>query len=150
MNFKEKISEYFGIEENKYRIGTITAFLVLITLLAWQSDDAYHAYVMARHLVEGNGFVYNIGERVSASSCPLFTLIVALGYFIIRNMFVVSLLICVSFSTIAYCIVVNSFCRTKKEIIFTFITLIGCISFMSYTTAGLENCLLFLLSAIFL
>nr|MCR4922465.1 glycosyltransferase family 39 protein [Lachnospiraceae bacterium] len=47
-------------------------------------------------------------------------------------------------------IVVNSFCRTKKEIIFTFITLIGCISFMSYTTAGLENCLLFLLSAIFL
>ena len=95
---KTKISEYFSVGLNKYRFITIILFLLVITLLAWQSDDAYHAYAMAKNLVDGNGFVYNIGERASASSCPLFTLVIALGYFFIRHMFLVSLLICIIFS----------------------------------------------------
>ncbi|MCR5735933.1 MAG: glycosyltransferase family 39 protein [Lachnospiraceae bacterium] len=150
MNFKQRFSDYISMDHNKYRFVSIVAFVLIITALAWQSDDAYHAYVMAKHLVEGNGFVYNIGERASASSCPLFTLVIALGYFIIRNMFLVSLLICVIFSTIAYATVVNCFCTTRRQIILSFLLFIGSVSFISYTTSGLENCLLFMLSALFL
>ncbi len=150
MNLRERFSDYLSVNHNKYRFVSITAFVFIITALAWQSDDAYHAYVMAKHLVEGNGFVYNIGERASASSCPLFTLVIALGYFIIRNMFIVSLLICVVFSSIAFAVVINNFCTTRRQIILTFLLCIGSVSFLSYTTSGLENSLLFMLAAVFL
>lgn len=146
----EKIKEAFSEELFRYKFITTLIFLCIITMLAWQSDDAYHAYVMAKNLVLGNGFVYNIGERASATSCPLFTLIIACGYLVFRKMFIVSLLICIFFSTSAYIIVLNNFCKTKKQIILTFVTLIGSTCFISYTTSGLENCLLFFLTALFL
>ena len=146
----DRIGEYFSDDINKYRFGAIVLFILVITALAWQSDDAYHAYAMSKNLVDGYGFVYNIGERASASSCPLFTLIVAFGYLIFRNMFLVSLLICVIFSTCAFAILVNTFCKSKYQVCTAFIITIFCSSFISYTTAGLENCLLFLLAALFL
>ncbi|MCR4755609.1 MAG: hypothetical protein K5868_08775 [Lachnospiraceae bacterium] len=134
----------------KYRIVTTVIFVLVITALAWQSDDAYHAYVMAKHLVEGNGLVYNIGERASASSCPLFTLVVACGYFVFRNMFLVSLLICVVFSTLAYSVIINSFCKTRMQVVAAFATLVSSTCFICYTTSGLENSMLFFLTALFL
>ncbi|MBR6469837.1 MAG: glycosyltransferase family 39 protein, partial [Lachnospiraceae bacterium] len=137
-------------KKRSYIIITTVIFALLITALAWQSDDAYHAYVMARHLVEGNGFVYNIGERASASSCPLFTLVIACGYFLFRNMFVVSLLICIIFSTMAYIVLVSGFCRGRIQITAAFLTLVASVCFISYTTSGLENSMLFLLAALFL
>ena len=150
MRVRDKISDYFSDSLNRYRFAAIAVFTVIITALAWQSDDAYHAYVMAKHLVEGNGFVYNIGERATASSCPLFTLIIAGGFFVFRNMFLVSLLICIVFSTLAFRIVIRYFCRNRKQILMTFAACVGSVSFISYTTSGLENCLLFFLTALFL
>ena len=134
----------------KCRIITTVVFIIIITALAWQSDDAYHAYIMAKNLVDGYGFVYNIGERATASSCPLFTLVVAAGYFVFRNMFLVSLLICIIFSTAAYLIVIRNFCKTSVQVILAFITVTGSACFISYTTSGLENSMLFWLAALFL
>ena len=60
------------------------AFLFfVIVLLAWQADDAYHAHRMSWNLVNGNGFTYNPGERVSATTAPLWTLLTTGGYTII-------------------------------------------------------------------
>ena len=134
----------------KYKILSVVIFVLIITALAWQSDDAYHAYIMAKNLVEGNGFVYNAGERATASTCPLFTLVIACGYFVFRNMFLVSLLICIIFSTAAYVIVLRNFCKTRWQVMIAFCTLVGSMSFISYTTSGLENCMLFFLAALFL
>lgn len=144
------LSKLKSNKEYRYKFITLIIFALVITALAWQSDDAYHAYIMAKNLVLGNGFVYNAGERVTASSCPLFTLIVAAGYFVFRKMFLVSLLICVIFSSLAYYIVMKYFCKTVKQILITFFVLIGSSCFISYTTSGLENCLLFFLAALFL
>lgn len=144
LNFIQKISK------EKCVLWTTILFVVVITLLAWQSDDAYHAYVMAKHLVEGNGFVYNIGERATASTCPLFTLVIALGYFVFRNMYLVSLLICILFSSSAYFVVVKNFCKTPVQVIATFLSFVLSHCFISFTTAGLENCMLFFLAALFL
>ncbi|MCR4807918.1 MAG: hypothetical protein K5857_09640 [Lachnospiraceae bacterium] len=134
----------------KYKIISAVIFVLIITALAWQSDDAYHAYIMAKNLVLGNGFVYNIEERASASSCPLFTLVIACGYFIFRNMFLCSLLICIVFSTLAYLIVVRDFCHTRWHVLLAFVTMAGSLCFISYTTSGLENCMLYFLAALFL
>ena len=140
----------FRSRTDKYKIITTVIFVIVTVVLAWQSDDAYHAYIMAKNLVEGNGFVYNIGERATASSCPLFTLVIACGYLVFRNMFLVSLLICVLFSTFAYVIVLKSFCHNTRQVILAFMSLIGSMSFVSYTTSGLENCMLFFLTALFM
>lgn len=144
------IGDYLSDRVNKYKCISTVIFVVMITGLAWQSDDAYHAYVMAKNLVLGNGFVYNIGERATASSCPLFTLVIALGYLIFRNMFLSSLLICIIFSTAAYVIVVNNFCHSGRQIFLAFLTMTGSLCFMSYTTSGLENSMLYFLAVLFL
>ena len=87
MNFQLKIravksdmEDYLSDRINRYKFISAVIFAFIITALAWQSDDAYHAYIMAKNLVLGNGFVYNVGERATASSCPLFTLVIAGGY----------------------------------------------------------------------
>lgn len=147
---KTNIKEYFSDSLNKVKFVTLLLFIAVITALAWQSDDSYHAYAMAKNLVDGHGFVYNIGERATASSCPLFTLVVAFGYFFIRHMFVVSLLICIIFSAWAYSIVVHEFCKDKVQVGAAFVALLSSVSFISYTTSGLENSMLFLLAAQFL
>ena len=149
-NPKSGLKDYLADRVNKYKFISATVFLIIISGLAWQSDDAYHAYIMARNLVLGNGFVYNVGERATASSCPLFTLVIAFGYLIFRNMFLCSLLICVIFSTLAYVIVVNNFCHTRKHVFIAFFSMVGSLCYISYTTSGLENCMLFFLTALFL
>lgn len=149
---KKKFSWKIRLESEieKARFFTFLAFIGIITILAWQSDDAYHGYVMAKHLVEGDGFVYNIGERSSASSCPLFTLVIAAAYFVTREMFFTSLIVCIAFSAAAYYILVYKFCKTKDQIILCFLALTGSTAFISYTTSGLENSMLFFLSVLFL
>ena len=144
-----RIRDHFGEEINRYRFFALLIFIAVITMLAWQSDDSYHAYIMAKNLVDGNGFVYNVGQRATASTCPLYTLVIAAGYFVIREMFFVSLLINIVFSALAFRIFINGFCRTKREIVFGLLVLVGSVSFVSYTTSGLENSMLFFLGACF-
>lgn len=145
-----RIKDYLSEELNRYKFFSLLIFIGVITALAWQSDDAYHAYIMAKNLVDGNGFVYNVGQRATASSCPLFTLVVAAGYFVIRDMFFVSLLINIIFSAISYKMLVFNFCKSKNQVILAFAILVSSASFISYTTSGLENSMLFFLAACFL
>ena len=135
---------------DKWRFFSTIGFCLIVIALAWQSDDAYHGYVMSRHLAEGQGLVYNIGERSTASTCPLFTLVIALAYFVTREMYFTSLAVCTLLSVAAYGILVYKLCRTKEQVVISFITLSGSQAFISYTTSGLENSLLFFLSALFL
>ena len=145
-----RINDYFSEVLNRYKFFAILIFIFVITFLAWQSDDSYHAYIVAKNLVDGNGFVYNIGQRATATTCPLFTLVVAAGYFVIRDMFFVSLLINIVFSSLAFSILIRDFAKTKEQVVFCLLVLIGSVSFVSYTTSGLENSMLFFLAACFM
>ena len=44
-----------------------------------QTDDPYITYRYARNLVEGRGFIYNVGEQVLGTTAPLYALALALG-----------------------------------------------------------------------
>ena len=44
-----------------------------------QMDDPYITYRYARNIAEGNGFLYNPGERILGTTAPLYALILALG-----------------------------------------------------------------------
>jgi len=41
-------------------------------------DDAYITFRYARHILAGNGFVYNTGERVLGTTTPLYTLLMTI------------------------------------------------------------------------
>ena len=144
---RERLREIEGLT-----IARSAAFIMvmfLITILAWNCDDAYHAYVMAKNLVSGNGFVYNIGERVNASTCPLFTLLVAGVYAIFRDMYFSGILTCLVCSGVAVWFVFFKFCKSYLSVLCTLLCLGGASGFITYATSGLENCLLFLMMALF-
>ncbi|GHT22994.1 hypothetical protein AGMMS4957_13930 [Bacteroidia bacterium] len=126
----------------------LTVLFLVITLLAWQADDAFHAYKMACNFANGNGLVYNVGERVSASTCPLHTIIVGIVYKVFDHIYLSSLFLCILYSVGAIAILF-SVCKSKQSIIIATILLVFCKSFISYTTSGMENPLLFLLFAIY-
>ncbi|HJX62366.1 MAG TPA: hypothetical protein VJ860_00265 [Polyangia bacterium] len=59
-------------------LGLLGAYAVWRVIhLAWTCDDAFISYRYAKHLVEGQGLVFNPGERVEGISNPLFTLLLA-------------------------------------------------------------------------
>ena len=51
--------------------------LFLFLSLSYTMDDAFITYRYARNIADGEGFVYNPGERVQGTSTPLFTLLLA-------------------------------------------------------------------------
>lgn len=130
------------------RCGAFAVVMFLIIILAWNCDDAYHAYVMAKNLVEGNGFVYNLGERVNASTCPLFTLLVAVVYAVVGDMYLSGIITCVICSGIAVWFVFFKFCKNMQSVLLALVCLGGANGFITYATSGLENCLLFCMMSV--
>jgi hypothetical protein len=53
---------------------------------AWVCDDAFISFRYALHLVRGEGLVFNTGERVEGYSNPLWTLLMALGLVLGRDL----------------------------------------------------------------
>ena len=59
-------------------LGLLAAYAVWRVIhLAWTCDDAFISYRYAKHLIEGQGLVFNPGERVEGITNPLFTLMLA-------------------------------------------------------------------------
>ncbi len=58
----------------------IFGLAVLARLLPGQRviDDAYITFRYARNIVDGLGFVYNLGEQILGTTTPLYTLLLAL------------------------------------------------------------------------
>ena len=56
------------MSDNKLRTLIFAAITVVIILSGWLCDDAYHGFVMAKHLVEGNGFVCELPPLIEAGA----------------------------------------------------------------------------------
>ncbi len=54
------------------------ALLLFLGLAGYGYDDPFITYRYARNLIEGYGFVYNVGLRVQSTTTPLYTLLLAL------------------------------------------------------------------------
>lgn len=57
--------------------AAVTSALFALYWTPYGIDDAWITYRYAEHLGAGNGFVYNLGERVLGTSTPLYTLLLA-------------------------------------------------------------------------
>ena len=134
-----------------FRLRTVALlfFLLAVVLYSWNSDDAYHSYVMAKHLADGKGLVYSTGYRTTASTCPLLTLFQAAVFLFTGSADICGLLLGLLFSGAAAWILFFRIC-TKPVMVFCSLgLLVSSRCFMSFTTSGLENSLLFFLGAVF-
>ena len=64
----------------------IGLFVIIISFSYWkvQQDDAYIFYTYAKNIMEGNGYVLNIGDKLNATTSPLYTVLLALLSLIFR------------------------------------------------------------------
>lgn len=141
---------------NKKKLLFISAFILIflrILSYAWCSDDAFHIYIMAKNLLTGSGFTPTPGLRVNVATCPLWALIVTFGMLFWNNPYAIGMIFNLLFSGIALFILFKSI--YKKEnwfLILVVVTTTLCFSktYLSFTTSGLENALILLLSALYL
>ena len=57
---------------------SLATILIYVAFSGWAYDDPFITYRYAQNLAKGNGFVYNVGERVLSTTTPLFTLLLAM------------------------------------------------------------------------
>lgn len=66
--------------------GALVVVFVALMLLAWANrfvqDDAFISFRYARNLAEGNGLVWNLGERVEGYTNFLWTVAMAIPYYL--------------------------------------------------------------------
>ena len=131
------------------RYATLALFLIAVVLYSWNSDDAYHSYIMAKHLVEGKGLVYNTGYRTTASTHPLLTLLEAVVFLFTDSPDVCGLLLGLLFSGAAAWILYFRICPTPTSAFCALGLMVVSRCFLTFTTSGLENPLLFFFGALF-
>ncbi|MBW8012335.1 MAG: hypothetical protein FVQ83_14065 [Chloroflexi bacterium] len=65
--------------------AAIVLRVVWIAYTNFTYEDAFITFRYSRQLAEGNGFVYNIGERVYGTTTPLFTILTSIWLLITRS-----------------------------------------------------------------
>jgi hypothetical protein len=75
------IQQFIKIHYNRFFVilGILIGLIQSIRL-AWVSDDAYISFIYCRNLWEGNGLVFNIGEKVEGFSNFLWTIVLSLSF----------------------------------------------------------------------
>jgi arabinofuranosyltransferase len=66
----------------------LLAFCTLILFISFwkvQMDDSYIFYSYAQNIAQGEGFVFNPGEKVNAATSPLYTLLLSGLYFLLKG-----------------------------------------------------------------
>jgi arabinofuranosyltransferase len=145
--YSQKIWEG-DIKKTKYLC--LIFFFLVVVFNAWQADDGYLSHKVSYNFAIGNGIVFNAGERVLVSTCPLHTIIIGVVYKLFGHIYLSSLVVCILYSVGAATILLWFQCKNNSSVILATVLLILCRSFISFTTSGLENSLLFLLFAILL
>ncbi len=77
-------------EQRRYlSVATIVSVLIVVLLMLYgfrsvQEDDSYIFFSYAKNIADGNGYVFNVGERINATTSPLYTLLLAVLYKLFR------------------------------------------------------------------
>ena len=137
------------MKDKKKDIIYIT-ILIFVLLLAFalryyfnpmDIEDAPITYRYAKNIAEGNGFVYNSGERVLGTTTPLYTIILAFFNYVGFDLFFISNLIGL-FSALASCILIYLIFKDNNQpkiglLAAFFLAILN--DFVIYTMNGMET-----------
>lgn len=106
---------------------------------AWISDDAAITLRSILNFIHGYGPNFNVGERVQAYTHPLWFLLLSIVSFIIRNIFVATLLVSITISLITLSFFILKLARNFWLGILSIFLLSISKAYVDYSTSGLEN-----------
>lgn len=135
--------------------GLILFFLPLLFALVWAYqarvlDDAYITFRVVENLVQGDGLRWNIQERVQAFTNPLWALLHIPFYYLVRDIYAVTLALSfVCFAAAIYVACKTFYKNTPHVLLFFLFPLLTSASFFVYSSSGLETPLTHLLFAWF-
>lgn len=77
----------------------ITIFIVIrVYIYGWVTDDAFITFKSVLNFIDGNGLVFNVGERVQSYTHALWFLILSLFAFFDTNLYFLSITMGVLFT----------------------------------------------------
>lgn len=91
IDLKERLhmNDILNIQQRRLTIVTMIITLTIILIMVYcywniQQDDSYIFYQYAQNLAQGNGYVFNVGEKINATTSPLYTCLLAVAYLVFR------------------------------------------------------------------
>ena len=142
---------------HRFRLVVIALFILLVAVLAmnaWIVDDAYITFRTVNNFVHGRGLGWNPGERVQAYSHPLWMFAVSFCYSITSELFFTVIAMSIALTTTAVFVaaraVTSGFQQSHWKIVLLVATLVSSKAVIDFSSSGLENCLSYLLAALFL
>jgi len=138
------------------RLALLAGLVLLYVLVvnAWVSDDGYITFRTIDNLVHGYGLTWNVEERVQVYTHPLWMIMVAAFYAVTREPFYTSIVLSLALTLGA--ILLAAWLATRRgqgefwKVPLLVLALIASKALIDFSTAGLENALSYLLSALFL
>lgn len=123
------------------------AYLVLLVLHVWVVDDAFITLRQVQQLLEGNGFVWNQGERVQAYTHPLWALLLIPVFALTHEGFWTLAVTCLLVTVLGLAVALRALTRSGEawRAVAFLLLLLPSKAFFDFTSSGLENCLTHLL-----
>lgn len=126
-----------GYRHTGYTLLLIT-FLTLIKT-AWISDDSAITLRTAENFINGNGAVFNLGERVQAYTHPLWFLLISGTSALTKNVLVTAYVLPILVSTISAWLFLSRIGRFTPAALILGAALLFSQAYLDYSTSGLEN-----------
>src|SRR3972149_3041340 len=131
-------------------VPLIFLYLIMITITAWLSDDAYITFRTIDNLINGNGLIWNIGERVQAFTHPFWMFTLVAFQFITREVYFTSVFLSIIISFLAFYILIRKLSASTENAILVGLILIFSKAFVDYSTSGLESLIILLPALVFI
>jgi len=145
-----KINEELEKSRNLIFIAIVLIFTMAFYKTAWVAEDAFITFRVINNALEGLGLVWNSGERVQVYTHPLwfFILLPLTGLF--GDPFYVVLSLSYIFLVLTLYFSYRALKNHRWWALISICSLLWSRSFVDYSSSGLENSLLHLLTVLFL
>jgi arabinofuranosyltransferase len=127
----------------------LVVFLGVLVKTAWLCDDAYITFRTIDNFNSGYGLRWNVTERVQVFTHPLWMFLLSSVYHYTQEIYYSAIVVSILISAIATGLVAFGTARTRAAGVLAVSVLILSVSFVDFSTSGLENPLTHLLLPLF-
>lgn len=132
-------NNFFQLQKTWISFFFITIFIVELIRTAWISDDAGFTIRTVSNLINGDGAVFNIGERVQAYTHPLWFLLLSIFSYVNHDVIYVVFILSILCSVLSLWFFICKISTSQFGYLLATSSLIFSKAFLDYSTSGLEN-----------